>query len=363
MTAPRRRRSARVLDLNDEAARSARAAALRYVTDSSPGITRRRSGAGFSYRSADGRQIQSAGEIARIRSLAIPPAWTDVWICPIPHGHLQATGRDARGRKQYRYHARWRQVRDETKYAKLSAFAHAMPRIRRRVKEDLALSGHPREKVLAIIVQLLESTFVRIGNDEYARENGSFGLTTMQNRHVRAAGNKVQLSFKGKSGKSHTIDITDARLARLVKRCRELPGQHLFQYVDDEGRPQPVDSADVNDYLRAIAGDDFTAKDFRTWAGALLAVRLIPSAFPGGRGSKAAMLRAIESVAKDLGNTPAICRKCYIHPDVLAAFQDADAFRRLVYARAHPSRERGLRAEERVLAKFLALGERKARAA
>jgi DNA topoisomerase I len=357
-----RARPAGVADLAAEAALAARAAALRYVTDGMAGIRRRRTGNGFSYRTPDGRPLRDAAELARVRSLAIPPAWTNVWICPIAHGHLQATGRDARGRKQYRYHARWRQVRDETKYAKLSAFAHAIPRIRKQVSEHLALPGHPREKVLAIIVRLLETTFIRIGNDEYARENGSFGLTTMQNRHMRAAGNKVQLSFRGKSGKAHAVDITDARLARLVKHTRDLPGQQLFQYLDDEGTPQPVDSADVNAYLRDITGDDFTAKDFRTWAGGLLALRLIPGELPEKRGSKAAMLRAIEAVAKDLGNTPAICRKCYIHPDVLAAFQDADAFKRLAYARLHPIRERGLRAEERVLARFLALGERKVRA-
>jgi DNA topoisomerase-1 len=357
-----RSKSSVVVDLADEAARAARAAALRYVTDSTPGITRRRTGTGFSFRTPAGRPVRSAAEIARIRSLAIPPAWTSVWICPIANGHLQATGRDARGRKQYRYHTRWRQVRDETKYAKLTTFAHAIPRIRKRVSEHLALPGHPREKVLAIIVRLLESTFIRVGNDEYARDNGSFGLTTMQNRHMRAAGNKVQLAFRGKSGKAHAVDITDAGLARLVKRCRDLPGQQLFQYLDDDGRPQPVDSADVNAYLREIAGDDFTAKDFRTWAGGLLALRLIPGELHEGRGSKAKMLRAIEAVAKDLGNTPTICRKCYIHPDVLAAFQDAETFKRLAYARAHPIRERGLRAEERVFARFLTLGERKTRA-
>jgi DNA topoisomerase-1 len=344
-------------------AQAARAASLRYVSDGAPGLIRRRKGSGFTYATADGRVVRDGETVTRIRSLAIPPAWTDVWICAIPHGHLQATGRDARGRKQYRYHPKWRQVRDENKYAKLSAFARALPKIRRRVKADLELPGLPRSKVLAIIVRLLETTFIRVGNEEYARTNGSFGLTTMQDRHVRVEGSSVQLRFRGKSGKTHAVEIGDKRLAQLVRRCREVPGQHLFQYIDDDGQPQPVDSGDVNDYLREITGDDFTAKDFRTWGGTLLAAALVSEAPANAKHGKSALIAAVESVSKVLGNTVAICRKCYVHPAVLDAFVSAETFKRWKVARTRPAAVRTLAANERALLRFLVLYEKGTKAA
>src|SRR5438552_2760071 len=248
---------------------SARAARLRYVADLSPGIRRRRVGKGFGYAASDGRPIRDAETLGRIRRLAIPPAWTDVWICPDPRGHLQATGRDARGRKQYRYHARWREVRDAVKYDRMLAFAQVLPKIRERSDRDLERSGMPREKVLAAIVRLLEETRIRVGNEEYRKENGSFGLTTLRDRHVDVIGAQVRFNFKGKSGKQHKVKLQDRRLARIVKRLQEVPGQELFTYLDDDGEAHAVQSDDVNDYLREITGDDFTAKDFRTWAGTL----------------------------------------------------------------------------------------------
>ena len=343
---------------------AAASAALRYVSGSQPGISRKRAGSGFMYRDARGRPMRETGQLARIRSLAIPPAWTDVWICADPNGHLQATGRDVRGRKQYRYHARWREVRDENKYARLPAFARALPQIRQRIRADLQLAGHPRNKVLALIVQLLETTFIRVGNEEYARTNQSYGLTTMQNRHLRAEGDRVQLRFRGKSGKAHAVDVRDAHLARLIKRCRDIPGQQLFQYVDDDGEPQPLDSGDVNAYLREITASDFTAKDFRTWAGTVLAARELDVVARSEHTTKADMLHAIDTVASHLGNTRAISRKCYIHPAILGAFEADDTRARWIMAVEHPARVRGLRAEERAVIKFLASMEtRAARAA
>jgi DNA topoisomerase-1 len=260
----------------------------------------------------------------RIRSLAIPPAWTDVWICPAANGHLQATGRDARGRKQYRYHARWREVRDEVKYGRLIAFAEALPAIRQRTDRDLRRSGLPREKVLAAVVQLLEKTLIRVGNEEYARQNGSVGLTTMKDGHAKVQGGKVRFEFRGKSGIEHAIDLEDRRLAKIVKACRDLPGYELFQYVDAAATRQVIDSADVNAYLRELTGQDFTAKDFRTWAGTVLAAQALAAAeaFKSQREAKRNVVRAVESVAKRLGNTKAVCRKCYIHPAILDAYMD-----------------------------------------
>src|SRR5436190_1573116 len=254
---------------------AARAAGLRYVSDALPGIRRKQAGRGFTYVGPDGDRISDRASLARIKSLAVPPAWTDVWICPDPRGHIQATGRDARGRKQYRYHARWRAVRDETKYDRMIAFGEALPRIRRRTEMDLRRPGLPREKVLAAVVRLLEVTRIRVGNEEYARTNRSYGLTTLLDRHVTVAGPTLRFSFRGKSGVRHQVDLTDRRLAAIVKRCRDLPGQELFQYVDDDGRQHTIDSADVNDYLRQLSGADFTAKDFRTWAGTVLAARAL----------------------------------------------------------------------------------------
>ena len=305
-------------------AESARAAGLRYVTDETPGIARRAASKTFRYLSPSGARVRDRATLHRIRALAIPPAWTDVWICPRGDGHIQATGRDARGRKQYRYHERWREVRDETKYGRLAAFARALPRVRRRVARDLALPGLPRDKVLATIVRLLETTFVRIGNAEYARENESFGLTTLRERQARVNGATLRLRFTGKSGVPHEVEFTDRRIARIVRRMQDLPGEELFQYVDQQGEPHPIESADVNAYLRSIAGAEFTSKDFRTWAGTLLCLRALrrlppPQTATSGRREVA---QAVEGVAKELRNTRAVCRKCYIHPAVIESYMD-----------------------------------------
>src|SRR5438477_1948413 len=264
--------SADAAELVDPVA-SARAAGLRYVSDQSPGLRRKRAGKGFTYVDSGGRTLRDAETIDRIKRLAVPPAWTDVWICPDPRGHLQATGRDARGRKQYRYHPRWREARDETKYGRMLDFGRALPRLRERVRRDLGREGMPREKVVAAIVRLLDCGYLRVGNPEYARENASFGLTTLRDEHARVRGERLRLRYTGKSGKVQELDIQDPRLARIVKRCQDLPGQELFRYLDDEGRPRAVASEDVNEYLRETAGEDFTAKDFRTWAGTVLAAR------------------------------------------------------------------------------------------
>jgi DNA topoisomerase-1 len=304
-------------------AESAKAAGLRYV-NGGPGIRRRRAGSGFQYIAADGARVTDADELTRIRSLAIPPAWRDVWICPLPHGHVQAVGHDARGRKQYRYHSRWRAVRDETKYTRMMAFGAALPKIRERVERDLSRPGLPREKILAVAVRLLETTFIRVGNEAYARANGSFGLTTLRNHHVDVSGSTLCFEFRGKGGKVVSVDVTDRRLARIVRRCQDLPGQELFQYVDDDGARQTIDSADVNAYIKEISGNDFTAKDFRTWAGTVLAALALQEfeTFDSETQAKRNIVRAIESVARQLGNTPAICRKSYVHPAVLDAYLD-----------------------------------------
>ena len=334
---------------------SAKAAALRYVSDDHPGIRRKRAGTGWSYAGLDGRPIRDRETLRRIRALAIPPAWTDVWICADSHGHLQATGRDARGRKQYRYHKRWHAVRDETKYGRMILFGRTLPRIRSRVDKDLSLPGLPRDKLLATIVALLEASLIRVGNDEYARTNRSFGLTTLQNRHVDIKGAHIHFNFRGKGGIHHTIKVNNRRLARLVKRCRELPGQDLFQYEDEAGEPQPISSADVNEYLRHIADEEFTAKDFRTWAGTLQAVRRLSESgcTESATEAKSVIARAVEQVAKQLGNTPAICRKCYIHPSVLEAYQDPKLFARWEKALDGTTDEDELSREERALLHFL----------
>jgi DNA topoisomerase-1 len=305
-----------------DAVASARAAGLRHVHDDRPGLRRLAAKNGFRYVDADGKPVRDAATLARIRSLAIPPAWRDVWICPLANGHLQATGRDARGRKQYRYHPRWREVRDEVKYNRMLAFGQALPSIRARVDAALSLPGLPREKVLATVVSLLQATLIRIGNEEYARDNRSYGLTTLRNRHVRVDGSAVQFRFRGKSGVQHAVTVSDRRLARIIARIRDLPGQDLFQYVDDDGNLHSVGSADVNDYLRTLSGEDYTAKDFRTWHGTLLAALALHECGPCGCDTegKRNVLRAIETVAQRLGNTPAVCRKCYVHPAVLDAY-------------------------------------------
>lgn len=310
--------------LNDPVV-AAKAAGLRYVSDDVPGIRRISRGKSFAYIGVDGKQIADEDELRRIKSLAVPPAYGDVWICPIANGHLQATGRDARGRKQYRYHKRWREVRDENKYGRMIAFAHVLPKIRKRIDADLALPELPREKVLATIVQLLETTAIRIGNDEYAKENNSFGLTTLRNKHVRVKGATVRFSFRGKSGIRHAIDLQDRRLARIVRQCQDLPGQQLFEYVDDDGQTRAVDSADVNEYIREISGEEFSAKDFRTWVGtvtcAMLLSECVEPDLPQAE-RKSRVTSVVKDVARRLGNTPAVCRKCYVHPAVLDAYME-----------------------------------------
>jgi DNA topoisomerase-1 len=299
-------------------------AGLRYVSDESPGYTRKAKGDDFEYFDTEGKKIRDETRVLRIKRLAIPPAYKDVWICPTPNGHIQATARDARGRKQYRYHARWREVRDENKYERMLVFGKALPKIRRRVKRDMKRRGLPREKVLATVVQLLERTFIRIGNEEYAKENKSFGLTTMRNHHVDVTATKLKFRFRGKSGKQHEVDVTDRRLANIIRQLQDLPGQDVFQYVDDEGEVRDVNSQNVNDYLREITGEEFTAKDFRTWAGTVLAAMAlnVQEGFENKSQAKKNIKDAISAVAKILGNTPAVCRKCYIHPAVLESYLD-----------------------------------------
>lgn len=289
-----------------------------------PGIARRRAGKSFSYVGLDGRPIHDPAILARIKALAIPPAYTDVWISPSANTHLQATGRDAKGRKQYRYHPRWREQRERTKFDHLLAFGQALPRIRKRASADLGLPGLPREKVLAALVQLLDRTLIRVGNREYAVANQSFGLTTLRDRHVAIDGGTVRFRFRGKSGVEHAITLSDRRLARVVKRCRDLPGYHLFQYLDANGERQEIDSADVNDYLRAIGDDDFTAKDFRTWAGTVGCLLALGECAPAESPTVARqhLVSAIKATAAQLGNTPAVCRNSYIHPAVIAAYLD-----------------------------------------
>ncbi len=305
-------------------AEAAASVGLRYTDDSRPGIRRRRSGKGFRYVGPDDRSIRDPKVLARIKSLVIPPAWEDVWICPFPLGHIQATGRDEKGRKQYRYHVQWREVRDGAKYGRMMAFGRALSKIRRKTNLDLGLKGLPRAKVLAAIVQLLEGSLIRVGNDEYARSNHSYGLTTMRDKHVALHASTIEFEFRGKSGIHHKISLQDPRLARIVRRCQELPGQELFQYIDDEGMVQDVCSSDVNDYLREITGSDFSAKDFRTWAGTVLAAMALQEfeAFDSQAQAKKNVVRAIERVSQKLGNTPNVCRKCYVHPEILNAYLD-----------------------------------------
>jgi len=309
---------------------SAKAARLVYMSDDVPGIVRRRAGRGFSYRDPEGVLVKDAETLRRIRGLAVPPAYVDVWICPLDTGHIQATGRDARGRKQYRYHPRWIEVRDQAKYDRLIAFAHALPAIRGRVEADIRRRGLDRTRVLASIVWLLENTFVRIGNTAYARENRSFGLTTLRSRHLKVEASAVRLKFTGKSGKAWNLSLTDRRIVKLVKACHELPGQHLFQYRED-GEVRPVASHDVNAYLREISGAEFSSRHFRTWAGTVLAATLLAEEDPptskadGNRKINA----AIDEVSRSLGNTRAVCRKCYVHPKVFERFVDGTLAERL----------------------------------
>jgi DNA topoisomerase I len=302
----------------------ARAAGLVYVSDTEPGLRRKAAGTAFSYRLPDGKPVRDKDALARIRALAVPPAWIEVWICPSADGHIQATGRDARGRKQYIYHADWREVRDRSKYERMLDFARLLPRIRARVRDDMSRRGMPREKVLATVVSLLDKTLVRVGNDDYAKQNGSYGLTTLRSRHLELAGTELRFHFKGKSGKTWKLKVKDRRIAGVVRSIQDLPGQHLFQYLDDEGSVRSIDSTAVNDYLREIAGPDVSAKDFRTWAGTVLAALALSSLgeFTSQTQAKMNVRRAVEAVADKLGNTPTICRKCYIHPEIVACYME-----------------------------------------
>jgi DNA topoisomerase-1 len=341
----------------EAAAAAAESAGLRYVTDSAPGITRRRAGKGFSYRDPHGGPITEARELARIRALAVPPAWTDVWICPDPRGHLQATGRDVRGRKQYRYHNEWRAIRDAHKFDRILIFARALPQIRARIDADLRRHGLPREKVLATVVRLLETTLIRVGNAEYARDNKSFGLTTIRHRHVEINGATIAFEFRGKGGKVHKVSTRDRRLARIVRACHELPGQELFQYIDDDGERRDVDSADVNAYLQEISGEPFTAKDFRTWAGTVLASLALSEfeSFDTQAAAKRNITHAIEHVSNHLGNTVAVCRKSYIHPAILDSYLDGSLLEFLKGRVEEALREEleGLSGEEAAVLAFL----------
>lgn len=336
---------------------SAKAVGLRYVSDTTPGIQRQYEGEKFCYIDTKGKQISDDSELSRFKALVIPPAWTDVWICPLPHGHLQATGRDAKGRKQYRYHQHWRQVRSQTKFNRMIAFGEALPKIRQRIEEDLALRGLPREKVLATVVKLLEITRIRVGNEEYAQTNKSFGLTTMRDRHADISGSRLRFKFRGKSGVDHDIELSDRRLAKIVKSCRDIPGQELFQYIDDAGQRQPIDSGAVNDYLREITGLDFTAKDFRTWAGTVLAAQeLNDLGSPQSQTEvKKNVTQAIKDVAKQLGNRPATCRKYYVHPAIIDAYIDGTLFQTMKQATGKKQEDSPfqLRSEERAVLKLL----------
>jgi DNA topoisomerase-1 len=336
---------------------SAQEAGLRYVSDTMPGTLRKRAGTGFTYVGPDGRKITDQKEIARIRSLAIPPAYADVWICPYPNGHIQATGRDARGRKQYRYHPKWREVRDVTKFERMVEFSRSLPAVREQVSKDMGKQGLPREKVLATVVNLLECTGIRVGNDEYARANRSFGLTTLRGRHVAISGSKLRFQFRGKGGKIHEVVLTDRRLARIVARCQAMPGETLFQYEDQNGVRQTVDSADVNGYLREITGQDFTAKDFRTWAGTLLAVSALRELGPAAtqREGKSLVLRAVDKVAEQLNNTRAVCRKYYVHPAVFETYLAGTMMKALENGTAKAAAEAaaGLQEDEQAVVRLL----------
>jgi len=339
-----------VVDLAD----SAEEAGLRYVGDDRPGYSRKTNGNDFKYFDTEGKRIRDEQRLLRIKRLAIPPAWTHVLICPLPNGHLQASGRDARRRKQYRYHERWREIRDESKFDRLADFAKALPKIRRRIARDMRLPGLPREKVLATVVRLLERTFIRVGNEEYARENKSFGLTTIKNRHVKVKGAHLRFRFRGKSGRQHEVDVTDRRIAKIVSKCQDLPGQDLFQYVEQDDQVRDVTSQNVNDYLREITGADFTAKDFRTWAGTLLAAMALnmQEKFETNKQAKANVKTAICAAAELLGNTPAICRKCYVHPAIVEAYLSGRQITGLADAIKTPDNI-NVRAVERAIFKFL----------
>jgi DNA topoisomerase-1 len=322
---------------------------LHYVDDTQPGITRRKLRGKFCYFEPSGQRIVDPEEIQRINALAVPLAYTNVWICPDPRGHLQATGRDARGRKQYRYHPRWREVRDTDKYARLRDFGLALPKLRKQLEALLAAPGFSRDKVMATVITLLDATLIRVGNAQYARDNRSYGLTTLRNRHVEINGSAILFQFRGKSGIEHQITVKDRRLARIVKRCQEIPGQNLFQYLDENGERHTITSADVNTYLQTLTGADFTAKDYRTWAGSALALAVLREVeWQPGSQAKQHVVAMVEEVSRELGNTAAVCRRCYIHPAVLEGFS-LGALAQL----PRPRMRKGLRAEEVALAMLL----------
>ncbi|MDO8909466.1 MAG: DNA topoisomerase IB [Pseudohongiella sp.] len=322
---------------------------LQYVDDCQPGIRRKKVGRTFRYYDAKGERITEPDEINRLNALAVPPAYTDVWICADPRGHLQATGRDARGRKQYRYHPRWREVRDTSKYSHLAAFGKALPKLRRQLEAQIAEPGLTREKVLATVVMLLDTTLIRVGNIRYAKENRSYGLTTLRDRHVDIKGSEIRFQFRGKSGVEHKVGVKDRRLARVVRRCQELPGQDLFQYLDENGERHGISSSDVNAYLHSITGSDFTAKDFRTWAATVMALAALRELeWQPESEAKRHVVEVIKDVARQLGNTPAVCRKCYIHPAVLEHYNLGD-----LSGLPRPRARKGLTAEEVALAAFL----------
>lgn len=345
--------------ITEEHVEAARAAGLRYVTDDTPGIRRKRVGRGFSYIGPDGKVIKDSEQKKRLKSLVIPPAWTDVWICPDPNGHIQVTARDAKGRKQYRYHPRYRQARDETKFDRMLEFSKVLPNIRDRVEKDLNRPGLPRRKVLAAVVKLLERTLIRIGNDEYAKDNQSYGLTTLRSEHVEVTGWKLRFEFSGKSGKEYSISLTDGRIAGIIQRCQTLPGEELFKYLDKTGKKQVVDSGDINQYMKEITGGDFSAKDFRTWAGtvhAAVTLRGIGIA-TSQREAQSNVVKAVDAVAKQLGNTRAVCRKYYIHPTVIKSYMNGKVLHTppapKTYERRRPSAS--LRREETGVIEFLEL--------
>ena len=350
-------RAARLRPLLHDAPAAARAARLSYAADTGPGYRRRRAGRGFVYYDTRGRRIVAPAELERLRALAIPPAWKNVWISPSSRSHIQATGQDAKGRKQYRYHARFREVRDAAKYAHILRFAEQLPSLRRRLQRDLRRSGLDREKVVSAIVELMQRTCVRVGNDCYAAANGSYGLTTLRDRHAKIRGAELRFKFKGKGGRLHEVTLADARLARIVRRCREVPGQRLFQFLDDQGEPHAVTSGDVNDYLRRVTGEPFSAKDFRTWTGTLLAVhQLAASTAPTSqRAARREVKHALERVSAELGNTIAVCRKSYVHPSVIDQFTNGELSASIARARRSAQRKplRGLREPEAVALHWL----------
>lgn len=350
--APSRRRAVR---LNTDPRTAARAAHLRYVNDDEPGIHRVRAGKGFGYVGPDGARIHDKATLERIKALVIPPAWTDVWICADEDGHIQVTGRDDRGRKQYRYHPRWQEVRGETKFNRMMLFGQALPRIRERVEQDLSRRGLPREKVLAAVVRLLGSTFIRVGNMEYARDNDSFGLTTLHDEHVEVDGAKIHFEFRGKSGKDHVVEMKDRRLAQIVKRCQDVPGQDLFQYTDDQGGAHRVTSADVNAYLQEISGESFTAKDFRTWGGTILALQALAGLEPFATETacKQNLVAMYKAVSAQLGNTVAVCRKYYVYPLIAELYRSGALADTLESSAANGHDVENLQQWERVLIDIL----------